>query len=487
MLVIEWDRERLILVSGDASGSAVTVRAAATVDRVAEQTAEQLGAQIRQALTSIANREESASVVLPRQLVTLRRVQLPNVSDDELPDMVKLQAATRLTVPLDSVALDFVPLPADGDGARDVLIVTTPRQHVDRIRTALTTAGLELAGLKVSSFGIAHAVALAGLSHRTADPGSMGAVMCLRSDLIELLVMKDSALVFSHSGAAWDAPEKIEQAVRQEISRGRLAATQDIGSHSIVQLTLIGRPDVTSAVPDSVAQRLDNAPIVRIDPAASLVQRSDGMRDELSASDLLAAAGVIAETRRPAGERIDLVNPRRPPEKVDNTRMKVILAVGLSALVLVGGWKWRDTRVQALQREATQVSGEAGKLNQTYKDAGPQLSQDEALRAWLQGDVNWIDEMVKIRALMGSTEHLVIREIDFLTAPGNYRGKITADCYAKSRRDVTEFMRRLEGAGYDVAPPKYASGSRDPDYPIQAPLELNIPFPEDVPVASTAG
>ena len=45
------------------------------------------------------------------------------IPDDELPDIVRMQAATKSPTPLDRLRLDFVPLPNRGEG-REVLLAT---------------------------------------------------------------------------------------------------------------------------------------------------------------------------------------------------------------------------------------------------------------------------------------------------------------------------------------------------------------------------
>ena len=474
-LIIEWDRERLIVVSGDTSdGGRVTVRHALTVPRNPEGSPETLGEDLHVALRNHAITSDAVTVVLPRSLVTLRRIQLPSVTDNELPDMVRLQAATRLTVPLDAVCMDFVPLPSHSKG-RDVLLATAPAEKISRIRSTLEVAGLQLSGVHVSSFGIASALAHAGKLITTGD--SVETVLTLRSDLIELLMIRRHSVVFSHSGASWSSADQVEQAVRSEFSRARLAATEVIGPHTVRQVTLIGSTDITSAVSDEITRRVDNATIHRLDPADSIVRGQ--LADDLTSSDVLAAVGIIAGGQTGSVAAVDLVNPRRPVKRTDNRRLKAILTVGAVLLLSVGAWKWRDSAVADLQSQIREINAEVADLEQEFEDGEDEMEQDRAVRQWSQGNVDWLKEMNRIREVMGGTDRLLIREFTFSAGRGSSRGTITAECYARDRRDVEDFYRGLRDAGYDIVPKAIKSGSRDPEYSTEFSLVLEIPVTEE--------
>ncbi len=477
-LVIEWDRDRLIAVAGSTSGSSVQIRASVTVDREdGAFTANELGEMLKTALSSADISATEAIVVFPRHQVTFNRVELPNLSDDEIPDMVRMQAATRLTVPVDSVELDFVPLPvAPGSETRAGLLVTPPQKHVDDVRKAMAVAGLELSGIRVSSFGIAAAVVHAGLLSKKVDNQAVEAVISLGSDSIEMIFMTGHSVAFSHGGASWSSLEGVEQAVRAEVSRARLAAAEDIGKYAVHRLTVIGSPDVSVRVPDSITKRLNDAEIVRIDPEGTFF--NGNLAEGLGPSDVLAAAGAIANSQKVSVDSVDLVNPRQSPEKKDYRRLKTILIAGFATLLLAGGWKWRTDKVTALTREATALAGEAEDMKGAYKLGKNDLLLDERLTEWTDRDISWLDELKKIQEIMGSTERVFIRKFKFSLRKGDYVASLDAEGYAKSPRDVEDLMRVLTDAGYEVAPNPIQPNPRDPSYPTELILEVSIPTPK---------
>ena len=111
-------------------------------------------------------------VSLPREEAVVRLLELPECSDDELPELVRLQAATRSAVPFDRLLLDFLPLPrvADVVGPH-VLMVILGKPTADRVQALLTAAGLQAAAIQLSAVGTGEVVARQAARRR----GGLGA------------------------------------------------------------------------------------------------------------------------------------------------------------------------------------------------------------------------------------------------------------------------------------------------------------------------
>ena len=152
---IEWDRDRLVVAEGTASGEKAQFQLVKILERQADSNDTfVLVDQLKQLFPVGTDRKRaSAAIVFPRQMVTIHRIQLPQVPDSEIPDMIRLQASMRLTVPVESVCMDFTPLPVQaGSATRDVLLVTVPNDQVAVARRTLNDAGLELTEVRVSAF-----------------------------------------------------------------------------------------------------------------------------------------------------------------------------------------------------------------------------------------------------------------------------------------------------------------------------------------------
>ena len=224
-LVVHWDRD--VVVAADAApGKPAGISSSVAINLSdGNYTPDEIGEKLKRGLAEKGISAEGCVAVLSRELVTFHRLTLPNLPEDELPEIVRLQAATRLTNAVESVCLDFVPLPeVQGLETRDVLLVTAPASHVNELQQALSHCGLNLSGLRVSSFGIADAAAEAGLLSNVATGNSVEVIVSLGADAIEIVFTRGGNVLFSHSGASWTSDDNVEQAVRATVSRARMAA-----------------------------------------------------------------------------------------------------------------------------------------------------------------------------------------------------------------------------------------------------------------------
>ena len=81
-------------------------------------------------------------VTLPRDEAIVKRLELPEVGDAELPVMVRFQAGAKSSVALDELALDFIPLPRRSEvPGREVLTATVPKQTMDEILAVCRSGG----------------------------------------------------------------------------------------------------------------------------------------------------------------------------------------------------------------------------------------------------------------------------------------------------------------------------------------------------------
>lgn len=476
-LIVEWDRGRLIAATGSPGAGGVRIDSALVVDKGEEGQLlpSEIGERLKSALSVSAVAVSEAIAVFPRELVTFHRLSLPNLPDDELPDIVRLQAATRLTAAVDTVCLDFSPLPVTaGSDTRDVLLVTVPRQHVADVREALGVCEIELAGVRVSSFGIAASVVDAGLTNRSAEPDSVEAVVSLGSDSIEMIFLQNDYVAFSHSGASWTSLDRVEQAVRAEVSRARMAAAEDIGEYTVDRLTLIGSDRIAGAVPDSITRRLNDAAVERVEPEGRLV--SGPLPEGLNASDMLAIAGTIANAKATAVQAVDLINPRKAAEKKDYSRLIRIAVGGGLALALIAVWSWRSGKIQALESETSALKSDTQDMRDELKLAKNELILNARLTEWSDRDISWVGQLMKVQQLMEGTERLFIRSVQAnAERKGDQLGAIKIEGYAKDRRDIEDFARVLNDAGYDVSPTEMPPNPRDPDYAYEMSLEVIIP------------
>ena len=476
-LFVEWDQTRLLVLQGSLEAGITSLDHAFVVDRDPKLRPAELGEVLKEDISHRGLQAVQAVIVLPRKMVTFSRVTVPNLPVEELPELVRMQAATKLTVPVESVCLDFTPLPVvDGMQTRDVLLVTAPLDQVNAARTALKVCGLELSSVQVGSFAIAQVASANQLLKSSDAADGLDVVLSLSSDQIQLLYLSGKLLSFSHSGASWTSEDKIEQAIRTEISRAQMAATETMGNSRIARVTLIGTPDITAKVPDDISKRLGGAEVRRINPADLF---KGTLPNSVSPTNFLGVAGSLIQLSKSSYECVDLIHPRKAIVKPDYTRLKTILAVGLCALALGACWKWRTDTIERKQASVQLLKKETASLKQKFKDNSDLLRLHKDLQDWDARDLNWLDEMQRAQELMGGTDRILVKRFQFGLRKGDYLASIDAEGFAKSRRDVEDLMKVMVEDGYEIRPGDITPSLRDPAYAMELRIEGSIPEGRD--------
>jgi len=475
---IEWDRDRLVVAQGTADGPKAQFQLVRILERQTESNDTlALVDQLKQLFPVGSDRKRAAvAVVFPRQMVTIHRIQLPQVPDSELAAMIRMQATMRLTVPVESVCMDFTPLPIlPGSATRDVLLVTVPNDQLAVVRRTLNDAGLELSEVRVSAYCVAQAAARAGILRQAAEPGKVDVVAVMRRDFIELTFVRGTTVVFSHSGSSWTSLETIEKTIRAELTRARMSAAEILGEHKIERVVLIGSPDVTSAVTDQISTRLDGATIERIDPAAVFL--SGLLPEGIATADVVTIAGAVVGVGQTNIESVDLINPRKAPEKKDLRRIKVLAGTLAAMLLFAGGYFWRQGRVNQLTEDVAVIEGENLEIKEALAAGEKDLLQAEKVGDWAQRDIRWLDELVRLKSILPSTDRMFVDNFQLLTIQRGGIGAIKLDGFARSEADINTLARRLRDAGYGVKPfePEYRAAPGLPDYAVRIVLEISLP------------
>lgn len=479
-IIVEWDRDRLVVAQGQAQGPKAALSLLHVLPRAADsQDTLSLVQGLQQLFPAQSERNKpKVCVVLPRQLVTIHRIQLPQVPDAEIPDMLRLQAATKLTVPIESVHLDFTPLPIQaGLPTRDVLLVTIPGDQLALVRRTLNDAGLELAEARVGAWCFAQALAHAGLtSSATAVPG-VDIVALLRRDFLELTFLRGNTVLYVHSSSSWATPEDLERTLRAELSRARLSAADILADQPISRLLLVGDPQATAAVSDQVATRLGGAIVERIDPAVSLL--SQPPNSTVPAVDAATLAGALLGRSATTVEIIDFTNPRKAPEKRDLRRAKILGGTLAGLMLIAGMYTWRQNRVAELTRQKSIVDAENNDLREKLEASNSDLEFAAKIGRWVDRDIEWLDELARLRTIMPGTDRIFIDNIAMAAVPQNAVGLVRLEAWAKSEADINELTRRLREAGYGVKPfdTDLRPAAVSQEYQVRVQLEVVLPEP----------
>lgn len=466
LIALHWGPDE-VTVAAPAKGR--DVRAALLGAPPADADPAALGHWLKSQLGTHRLSAKRAVVVLPRAAAVFRKLTLPDVPDDELPDVVRMQAATKSPTPLDRLRLDFVPMPRRGE-MREALLATIPAKTADDMLAAVRAAGLEPAGIGLSPFGVAARVA-------TDEASTL--IVAVQGAGVEITLVRESAVVLSHaSELQGGTPEEDRKWLLGEVTRAVVAADHLAAAAASARVVLVGPGDLLAPLVDPFAERYGGRADLIDGPAPLGIASADA---NVSPAALAAAAGQLDDAGPP---RLDFLHPRKRVEKPDRRRLRAgLAAAGVAAVAVIGyGLSWSaqsdlESKIEGLKKEDASLKG-------ALERGAPTLAAQQKMNTWLAGRTDWVEHFATLDSALPGTDRAYLKDLHFDPAMRETLGRVRAVGYAKDRYDVQHINEMLAAKGYLVAPKPNFESNRDPLYPRQFELELTIPRPK--PQAASA-
>ena len=478
---IEWDRDRVLVSSGSIVGGKGQFHLLESIAKPADSTdlLDLVGALREFSDSDAAAAQKSVDVILPRQFVTIHHVQLPNIPDAEVPELLALQAAMKLTVPVDSVLMDFTPIPVAADAvSRDVLLVTAPKSLVEQIRRCLADAGLSMKSVVVSCYAAPRFLQESGIVGRVGSQDGTQVLAVMRPDFTEIIFLAEGSVIFSHSGGGVSDAASVDRVLKSELSRARLAASDQLANLQFQSLVLVGLRELVDVASEDIGRRLGVTRIVRFDPAEDLLS---GIPATFSGGELLASAGTLGVTGSGGLPGIDLLAPRRAPEKRDFRRAKMLASLLGALLIIAGGYFWRERKISALSGDKRLVDIENTEARERLRAGEQSLEWASKIGRWDDRDIQWLDLVCRLRELMPAADRMFVDNFTMAAVPRDGLGVVRFEAWAKTESDINEFSRVLREEGYGVKPfdidRRPAAVSQE--YQRRVIMEVVLPEPED--------
>lgn len=477
LLVLELQPDRVVGLEASVGREGMEVLRAVTCewtdDVRPDVDAARAGEFLRAQLDQAGVTSDEVLFVLPRESVVARKLELPDAPDEELPNLVRFQAATRLATPVDQLALDFLPLPPDPDHAgRNALAVSIDAKRLERGLKTCAAAGLTPLSVGISSISVAELVLRCA-----ASPAQAMLIVYQQGTRVEISLVDGAQLVFAHSTRLPEGHGASHvQPLQAEINRSLVALSH---SHPAVQsgdVYLIQDGSDDPDVEQALRQRFE-ARLKCLAPAdiASVMQVPPGLA--LTAPVL----GELAAHQQRRLSAIDLLNPRKPPVPRDVRKQRLIMAAAAAALVLIAGYTTVKWRIGARQETLAALQREQADLAKAVKDGQSTLKIAEAFDEWLRTRADPLQVMADWNARSPSTNRVFMRDLEFVPSTRNAPAQLRGNGFARERDDVVEWFVALEAGGYRVAPDLVERTGLNPDFPFQFYLVVDLPQPASEP------
>src|SRR5438094_9596005 len=222
---------------------------------------------------------DSILISIPRNLVTVRNLQLPTTDPRELNEMIGLQTAKQTPYSKEEIIADFQVVRRSPEGYTDVVLITTHRSVSNRCLKILDDFHLKAAGIRLSSHGVLSSWQLMRGATRDEERGPT-AVLDIDSNFSDFLVTRSGAVTFTKAlsiGSAKLAEEENEiEKLAEEIQRAVDIYESERVGQGITKLVVTGAEvDLARLIPSLTAKL--RLPVQRV----SLVERLPGAREAM--------------------------------------------------------------------------------------------------------------------------------------------------------------------------------------------------------------
>ena len=460
-LIIEWSTGVLRLARVDSSGH---VRQLSVLENSLlndpKSPVDEIGGVIRSWLSRDQIVGGPAVLVLPRDAVVLRPLQLPQAPDDEIPDLVRFQAAAKSSMPIDDLALDYLPIESTiGVPGRAVMTASCDKRRLTRMVSLLQVAAIEVEKVTITPLSICNFVSHFGGSKLGADAPEI--VVYQRGAEVELSIFDRQSLVFSHVLSLPEANHL--KPLESALTRSIVALEQTHPNVSIERCYLVGS-DADTSVRELLEKRFKSNVIT--------VSMGDAFRvgREVAGFETLIGAALPVPQSNLA---VDLLHPRKRLEKPDHRKFYATVAGVAVLLLLALGLLITRSKTQALNQEIADLNDRIKSIDKVLKAGEPTLKAYSNIDSWGQGQVNSIVSIEDLRQQFPGTGKIYLEDLR-LDPQSDAQNIVsfTGTAYAKSRDDIANLGDKLAQAGYTVTPNPPEESKKDPDYPFM--VKLNV-------------
>src|SRR5712692_1154191 len=328
---------------------------------------------------------DSILISIPRNLVTVRNLQLPTTDPRELNEMIGLQTAKQTPYSKEEIISDFQVVRRSPEGSTDVVLITTHRSVSNRCLKILDDFHLKAAGIRLSSHGVLSSWQLMRGATRDEEHGPT-AVLDIDSNFSDFLVTRSGAVTFTKALSIGSAKllseeENEIEKLAEEIQRAVDIYESERVGQGITKLVVTGAEvDLARLIP-SLTTKL-RLPVQRV----SLVERLPGAREAMDLPEAqrgsVSFAAVLGLAWDAESAGIDLtpqeVRIREAPEHIGRAIM-VMGILGVSILAALTALV--SQHVYFKKQYLEQLDGEIARTQQAASDVETLKKRLKIIRA----------------------------------------------------------------------------------------------------------
>ncbi len=400
-LAIDWDDTELRLVAAQTAGGVTRVTDAAVIPIEEGRVLETL----QSAVSNRGLEKTETLLAIGRGKAELRELKLPSVPDNELPDMVRFQAIRTFA--------------SAGDAAVDFLVTKRSEEGIEMIAAAIGPAKLdavkescEQAGLSLKRVALRPLTAAALYLSRNADESGETVLIDLLASDAEIVIARDGKVIYVRTVRLPNTPAARPAALAGELRRSLLAC----GSGNVTRRVYLWGRDAVHVDDITMLGEATGSDVHTLDPFG-LVDISDQASNNLPdhVGRLAPLVGLLACDESESDRLIDFLNPRKRLEKItDHRKTAALVGVPVAIVVLVGWLLYSQLSERTQQIES--LLAENAELKPQVEMAAKGISRTETIDQFLDGDVNWLNELKRIAGAIPPAEEMILTSVNASSA-----------------------------------------------------------------------
>ena len=439
-LAIDWDESELRLVAAQCSGSNIKVTDARVIP-IEDNVLQTLEA----ALDGQGMENTEALVAIGRGQAELRELQLPPVPEDELPDMVRFQASKSFATAGDNATVDYLVTSQNETGV-EMIAAALGAEELKRLRGVCESGNLVAKRISIRPLS---AAALYLLKQERSSANDT-VLIDLLSDEAEIVVARDGRVIFVRTVRMPSAEDARGRALAGELKRSLVACGS---SGTLERVVLWGRAAVHSQDVEMLVEATDSKVEV-LDPFSLVdVDRNTKGNMPEHVGRLAPLVGLLVADETGADRLLDFLNPRKRVEVVESPYRKyLIAAVPVAVAALVAFFIYRQLGALDGQIEGLKMAN--NDKQKGVKAADVSIARTELVDKYLDGDVNWLNEIRRLASKVPESDKLIVRSVSAVSDSRNGGGTMTIEGAVTKPAVIEEFegairddFRTVQGDG----------------------------------------
>ena len=456
VIAIHWTESALHYVVLAQQGQ---IQASGSVAVAPETEPLALGPRLAEALAPYSPARAKVIVAVDRNALEWQHLSLPPCPSDELPELVRMQSDRDLNSSDKDLGFDFLPLVGDEQTPYQVLTVTLTPSELTTINEVFRAANLSLEHL------VPLAVGWPAITQQATPCVNLGTNIFIGLQANEATLWatrSEHVVLFRQFQLPSTAdPADLAPAIGSELRRTLLVLSQH-PDRSTPKVSLVGNSsDQLSGLANTLNDQLE----VTVQTLEVVTQHPNLDSSATTTLPLVGLANAVALGNQPL---VDLLHPRRSPQKQIDVRTYALAATAGALLLALFGWL-SYAKLQAPLHQAEADRAELTLLEEPLDALKEDEQQAASIRDWKAEAPNFLIHLQQISQCLRpkalDAEDFSVDQDVVLDKLQLDKRELRLGALARNSKAVTPLEDRLRAVAYGAQRGKSDLSKTLKDYP----------------------